>query len=408
MKKILSIIILATIVLVLFTQVDDDLSEQATTLISRLETDAESKSYLYLYGIFAKEGEKPELVGKRLLEEYRKSIADESYEFVEYPDSEKLPLPEGEAFCRSWEDGCLEYLFSSEIDAEALLSENRTLLSRSNKFHGFNEYTTLSEPRISEIYPPFQYVAAAERIKVLEAISFYKNGDAKKSIESLSEQFSKLRRAMESQDSLVGKLVFLMKLSEIIDVSSIILSNEDINVEKIPNLNKSEKSFYMIAAREFGMFHYTFKDLDKNPDFFEVGGKLPGWITRMVYKPNMTINAVAPIYYRLERLAQLSPFEFARQIDAENRVRLSTSKLRNYAGNVLISVAPDFSEYVARFFDFDAKLALFNQVHHLKLEPDTMKNPYYGNETPQNSDGNLCFKGPLEDKRSLRCLRVKI
>ena len=408
MKKVLSIIVTAIVFLVLLAQIDDELSEQAVDLLNRLEADAESESYLYLYGLFAKETDSPESVGKTLLEEYKESITAESYQLVDYPDSDKLPLPKGDAFCRSWEDGCLEYLFSSDIDAKALLSKNKTLMTRSNTFLEFNEYKTLSKPTIREVYPPYQYIAAAEHIKVLEAISAYKDGYSKKAIDSLLEQFVKLRKSMELQDNLIGKLVFLMKLSEILDVLSVILSNEDMVAEKIPSLSQSEKSFYMIAAREFGMSYYTLQNLDRNPEFFEMGGNFPRWITRMVYKPNMTTNAVTPIYYRLERLAQLSPSDFAKQSGTEDSVRLSTSKLRNFVGDTLIAISPEFDKYVARFHDFDAKLALFNQVHHLKLELHAMQNPYYGNEKPKEVDGGLCFSGPLKDIRNLRCLRVKI
>ncbi len=213
---------------------------------------------------------------------------------------------------------------------------------------------------------------------------------------------------MELQDNLIGKLVILMKLSEIIDVTSVILSNENLEGEIIPGLSQSEKGFSMIAAREFGMSYHTFKNLDKNPEFFEMGGNFPGWITRMVYKPNMTVNAIAPVYYQLENLARMAPDDFAKHIEEEQSSPPSTSKLRNYIGDVLISISPEYDQYVAKFYDMDAKIELFNQVHYFKKNLENMDNPYYGSEIPQETDGSLCFTGPLEDKRSLRCLRVKI
>ncbi|MGY0588448.1 MAG: hypothetical protein ACW7DY_22420, partial [Paraglaciecola chathamensis] len=187
------------------------------------------------------------------------------------------------------------------------------------------------------------------------------------------------------------------------------LTHDEAVAKWIPALSPSEKSFAMIASREFGMSYYTFKGLDKHPEFFERGSKVPGWLTRFVYKPNMTINAVAPTYLELERLALLSPAEFAKQIDVSHSSAPSTSKLRNYVGSILIAVSsPQYAEYVARFQDFEAKLALFNQVHYVKLTLDRMENPYYGNETPKEAEGSLCFSGPLDDKKSLRCLKVNI
>lgn len=249
---------------------------------------------------------------------------------------------------------------------------------------------------------------AAERIKILEAISAYRLGDSAGAIDSLSLQFSKLRKSMALQDNLIGKLVFLMKLSEIIDVMSVIMSDSKGEVKLISGLSQSERSFYMIAAREFAMYYYIFNDTDKAPELFETDGNLPGWVTRFTFKPNMTINSIAPIYSEQEALAQLSPSDFVKKIEASEGSVPSTSKLRNYIGSILIAISPEYTGYVAKFYDFEAKVALFNQLHHLKLKFDNMKNPYYGDERPEELKGNLCFNGPLEDERFLRCLRIKI
>ncbi len=408
MKKLLIILLLAFVVILMMAQIDDDLSMESADLIGRVNTESTSESYLYLNGIFASDGEEPVTVGRKLLEEYRKLDNNDSYGVIQYPSENKIPLPTGDEFCKAWEEGCLEYLFSIQPDIDRLLSEHSLLLARSKRFFEFVEYKTLSKPTFHELYSPYRYIAAAERIKILEAISVYSKGDAKGAIESLSLQFSKLRRSMGLQDNLIGKLVLLMKLSEVIDVMSVILTNSEGEAELIPDLTQSEKSFHMIAGREFGVSYYTFKNLDKHPEFFEMGGDFPGWLTRIVYKPNMTINSVAPIFYKLEQLAQLSSADFAKRIEASNSDTLSTSTLRNYVGSTLIAFSPEYTEYVARFHDFDAKLALFNQVHHLNLSLDNLKNPYYGKEVPEEVNGNLCFDGPLEDKKALRCLRVKI
>jgi hypothetical protein len=361
-----------------------------------------------LYGIFAEDKENPSTVGKDLLEEYRKLDADESYEVTDYPEAKKLELPTGDEFCKAWENGCIAYLFSSNVDAESLMKKHRVLISRSNIFLDFEEYTTLAKPSVYEIIPPYLYIVSAERIKVLHAISVYKSGNTLEAVDSLLTQFSKLRKSMALQDSLIGKTVFLMKLSEIIDVLSVILIHEDVSVELIPKLSTSEKSFYRVAAREFRTHYDIIKELDRHPEFFKVDGNFPGWITRIVFKPNMTVNSIVPIYTRFENLAKMTPYEIARQIENNTTIRPSTSKLRNYAGNMFIKISSSFDGQIAKFSDFEAKLAIFNQLHHLKLKRESMNNPYYGNEAPKQTNGSLCFSGPLEDKSSLRCLKVEI
>ncbi|MBV1913800.1 MAG: hypothetical protein KUG72_00335 [Pseudomonadales bacterium] len=409
MPKLLSIIALSITILILLAQIDDDLSIEAVNLINQIEADRTSESYPYLIGIFAGENESPEDVGRKIINEYQQLEADASYEIIEYQNSKKIFLPKGDLFCWSFEDGCLESLFSSDVDIASLINQHTILLNRTNTFLDFEEYRTLAKPLINQPIPPYQYIIAAERIKVLSAISIYKNGYPEEAIDSLLTQLSKLRKSLELQDNLIGKLVFLRKLSEIIDVASVILSKEGLKVEKISGLSKTEKSFSMIAAREFGMSYYGFKSLDKNPEFFRVGGKVPGWIIRLLYKPNMTINAITPGYYRLEHLAQLAPTEFVAEIEKGNNAPLSTSKVRNGLGAALITISLDFlDKYIAMFNDFDAKIVLFNQMHQSGDELIKAKNPYYGDEAIEKPNGSVCFDGPMEDEMFLRCLRVKI
>ncbi len=115
---------------------------------------------------------------------------------------------------------------------------------------------------------------------------------------------------------------------------------------------------------------------------------------------------MTPTYYRPDYLSTLTPSEFANEI----KIQLPTPEksIRNYAGSVLTSLAPSYDEYVARFNDLDAKISLFNQLHHFKIDLGKMENPYYGKETPTEDNGSLCFDGPLEDHHALRCLKIKI
>lgn len=408
MKKIFFTIILLLAFLAFITQIDDTLSIKATNLVNKIEVSGNSEAYLYLTGIYAIDDKKPQDIGKYLLNEYQKKEADDSYEVAEYPESKKITLPEGNLFCKTWEENCLKTLFSANYDLEKLLEENSTLIFRSNQFHHFNEYKTLTKPSINEQFPLYQYITKAERIKVLNAISAHNKGRSEEAIEELTNQFLKLRKSLRLQDTLIGKLVFLMQLSELIDVLSIILSKTDIKVDLIPNLSHSEKDFEMISAREFGMVYYTFMELDKHPDFFQMDDNIPRWMTRIFYKPNMTINAITPIYYRLKRIALLTPDQFAKEIKLGENKAVSSSKLRNYIGDVLIEMSPNFDKYVARFMDFDVKINLFNHVYYYHSDINSTVNPFLNDIVPDVSENKICFQGPFDDKHLLRCLRTKI
>lgn len=409
MKKILLIVIVPSILLalVLLGQIDDTLSPEAVELIGQFKEPQESQAYLYLLGIYASKNDDPVEVGKRLFEEYKKQESDDSYELVEYEQSKKISLPSGDLFCKVWEEGCLARLFDSEFD-EKLQATHGLLISRVNAFYDFDEYTTLTKPSIMEPYPHYRYLSAAERLKVLNAIGVYKAGAPEEAILALQNQFKRLRRVLELQDNLVGKLVTLSSLAEIIDVKSAILSAASLQTDRLENLTLSEKDLSAAFARELALLYKAFKDVDKHPQFFSTQRKVPSWLTRLVYKLNMTINAVAPRYTRFIHLSKLTPAEFARQVKEEPKQTASVSKLRNYIGFALAETSPEFHFYVAQFKDFEAKVELFNHRYHLQRDLAEASNPYYDNEKPEILEDKACFRGPFEDIKFLRCLRTAL
>jgi len=222
MKKILLIlmfVVLLTSLLFAFAQKDDDLNEAATDFIERIDADAQSRAFLYFYGIFAHETEDPVAVGKKRLNELEKAEADSDYVQAAYDESRKLALPDGELFCPLWKVGCLNTLFTADTQATQLLEQHRVLISRVNTLLAFNEYTILTKPSHAEIFPPYEYLSAAERIKVLNAIETYKKGAPEQAVQLLRSQFLQLRKGLTLSESLIGKLVILMNLNEIMDVN---------------------------------------------------------------------------------------------------------------------------------------------------------------------------------------------
>jgi len=411
-QKGLAAIVALLSILLIASQVDDKLSAEAIRLITPIEATGSSDAYLYLTGIYADENEQPQDVGQAMLNQFQLAQADESYLMVDYPQVKKLPLPQGELFCKTWQDGCLKTIFNTDVDLTKLYQQHATLAARAVIFHRFTEYTTLTKPTISEQYPPYQYLAMASRLEVLKAISQHRAGNTQQAVTDLLLHLKTLRNSLALQDNLIGKIFLLMKISEVIDVTSIILSKTvlktKINIDVIAGLSAAEKDFRMIAAREFAMSYYMFKQLDKNPELFHTGGNVPGWIIRMIYKPNMTINAIVPNFSEIERLAQLTPAAFTSDFEQSMEIYPSTSRVRNYVGNTLIAVYPDFVQYVARFMDLAAKLVLFNQRYVYKDDLKNAKNPYYADQRPDILSDRVCFSGPLEDSSQLRCLRIKI
>lgn len=390
--------------LVLLGQIDDELAPEANALLAKLEAPAQSEAYLYLLGIDANEQDSPEKAGSRLLAVWQQRGEREPDQLPAHEDSEPLPLPMGELFCRTWEKGCLARLFSADTDMEGLKTHS-VVVERSIKFHAFQEYRTLITPSIDEPIPPFQYLAAAERLKVLAAITAHKEGRSQEAASALQGQLSAMRGSMALQDTLIGKLVFATAMAEAIDVLNLVSVRSGIEVEPLDSLTPDERDFGMAAAREFALSYSTFKDLDRHPEIFQKAGRVPGWIVRLLYKPHMTSNALVPAFTRTERLSLLSPSRFAEEIELGDRPQLETSRVRNPVGRALIAISTDHDDYVARLHDLDAKIALFNRLHGGLPSTD---NPYYPGEAPETHGAKACFRGPLDDERHVRCLRTQL
>jgi hypothetical protein len=233
-----------------------------------------------------------------------------------------------------------------------------------------------------------------------------------------------LRKTLELQDHLIGKMVFAIKISEIIDTAGIIATEygKPIPVEPISPLSVAEKALDRASAREFAMSYRLYTDLDRRSDIFQTSsmereeevpdsdagdGEVPGWLVRVFYKPNMTINAVVPDYIRWAELSKLSPGEFTAELAKGEGADVSTSKIRNYIGQIMISIGrPNMNDYVGRIMDLEAKIELFNQIHHQGIAENKVVNPYYDYEYSYRKGKSICFRGPLEDVRGMRCLRT--
>jgi len=150
----------------------------------------------------------------------------------------------------------------------------------------------------------------------------------------------------------------------------------------------------------------TYKELDKQANFFKIEGKAPAWLVRAVYKPNMSLNAISPVYQRFESLARLSLPDFAKAVGVP--LTISHSKLRNMYGASLSRYIPNYDEYVGRLMDFNAKLMLFNHTFALGEPATLLANPYYDKDVAVQQEKRVCFSGPLDDTRYIRCLRLKI
>jgi len=381
------------IALVLFTGCngsDQDLNHEAKELINLVESTEESEAFLYLLGMEAPEGVDPTEFGRNRLEETELAPMSASANA-----GERITAPKSPLLCNVSEFSCRKTLFTTDFDSEKIRLQNKTLLTRVEEFHRYDEFRTLTDPSNYDVYPKHSFLTAAARIEILSAISAYRDGRIEEAVDTLSKQIEINRRAMSHQDSLIGKMVYVWVLSEIVNVVSIILSNSPIQEDiYFPKLSREEKDFFEIAARELVITRNNYQLASQASD--DGVDIVVNWFLRYFLKPNMSTNMAATQFTKGAKLAQLSHEEFANPQNNMDAVFNNRLPFENKIGNFLAEHHTDLKPNIARLYDLDAKLELFNHRYAEKREFSTAKNPYYPDEPLAIFHDRVCFRGPIE------------
>ena len=430
LKFIVLAILLFIISSILLLQIDDDLDPQAQSMYEQATAHKESEAYLYSLGILAAADEKPEVVGKALMasiraaeKKYFENPHTQKFEYEDYPAEKSLPLPELGA-CVYTEKDC-EYtdkLFTHPFNIEALPEEQRVLLKRYKKLIAMKDFHTLSLPHIASRLPALPHLMKGNTLASLEAIEKAKKGNLNEAKKLLLNDISLLRFNLQQADTVITKMVYVSMISKSLDVLSVVIHKYNSpEQENIKALTSDERSLVKAMNYEYGSFYNLFKSMDKDPHLLgsvenSKEGNLPAWVIRILFKPNMTLNATFPKLRQVGQDSLLTSKAFALKVASDKPESKKMSTIRNSVGTTLVDVVggPDLNRYyTSRIFALDAKIHLFNKTANQAKLPATLShisNPFYDDKTAYYSDDNkaICVDVPLLNKRKdNRCLRIK-
>ena len=416
MKKIkfVSIIIIFVTIFFILLSLDDELDQNVKNLITNFDRNREvtSHAYIYLSGIsslnkkdIVKFGTSNLLISQNL--EITTSPISNNKEFGTLDSI--TPKKDSSFYCSIWKNGCLERIVSSDTVLEVELDFRKILLERYKEFLSYIDYSTLTSPIETEVYPNYQYLFYGNRLLTFENLLIAKNQNSAIAISNLVQNIKKLKIQLSKADNLLFKLTLVAMISESLDmISHIKITNKPDIIISIDSLSKNERSLEPALEREFVYTHNVFRNANRNPELFNLGGNAYPWFVRLSYKPNMTINDHYPLYSDLITLSKLSLVEFAVEKSKIKEYSGENINLRNIFGHSLFELGLETQEiligFIARINDLDAKIALINYV----LGNGPLTNPYYPlKKAGYENDGQLCLKGPLPDTRNFRCVKKK-
>jgi len=427
LKFIALTIFLFIISAILLLQIDDNLDPQTQSMYEQATAHKESEAYLYLLGIKAAADENPETVGNALMASIRKAEKTffkdpltQKFEYQGYPDDKSLPLPQLD-MCNG-EDNCeyIDQLFSYQFDLEGLPEEQAVLLKRYKKFINMDDFHTLSLPHLEAITPPFEYIMKGNSLASLEAIAIAKSGNIKKAKKLLRDDLSALRSQLQQADTFLGKLIYASAMSKTLDVLSVLIHKYNSPAkDTIQALSINERSLVKAMNFEYAMGQNMMKSWDRAPNLLSTTdnsqqGNLPGWVSKILFKSNMTLNSFSLTFRQVGQDSLLTSKVFSRKVSNNKPVIKKTSYIRNYAGTVLSQInGPDYNIYIARIFSLDAKIHLFNKTANQTKLPATLShisNPFYNDKVAYYSENKkaICVDAPLlKELKDYRCLRIR-
>lgn len=412
---------------VLLLQFDDDIRPEAQAMYDKATQHHKSNAYVYFWGIQAALDEDPQQAGQKVFDSIKQaevsvkeSSIDDVLTFSDYPNEKRIQIHSYyKKLINEDSTSKVERLFLvKDFKAESLNEEELELLQRYKKFMRMNDFHTLSKPGITEPLPLYNVISKVNDLIMLTAINSAEN----KAINIIIDNISDLRHHLKQTDTLIGKLVLAFNISNNLDVLSVLINKYNYQLDQpIASLSIEERSLEKAFIREFAMGYSLFKSLDKSAKFLKVQVELldvktvmPSWYIRIIYKPNMTINASYPFFKQTVSNSKLSLKAFAKKMLTPQKITVETSRVRNMTGKILLDVnSPDYNQYIGRIFSLDAKITLFNKVV-IKANGSTsigeIYNPFYQEEKKTyllNDKKKICFETPTKTKENEHCLDMK-
>ncbi|MFL0801010.1 MAG: hypothetical protein K6L80_11205 [Agarilytica sp.] len=411
------VIIVISLLLFMGLNIDDDIDPKVSAFVSSQDGQPdENEGYFYLMGISAPADKDPEVVGRQYYEKVSDITQIELFHSYADIKREELPLSESDLFCNFLTPGCFEKVFHATEDLRAIIDDYALLQKRWQHYVSIDDFKTITSPTIFEQFPPYKYITRVNRVLIMSSISDWRESRPAVALEKMENNIRHLRRQLVLQDNLIGKLTIAQLIAEHLDVLFLLVrKNEGLQPPKMTSLTNDEKSLKKAIVREFAMAIETFRAVGNHPELWREEKSLPSWMGKYIFKPNMSINAVFPIYRRAAEYAELAPIAFTKAMLTGPDIELKSSLIRNFFGTELIQVARvDLLKYIGEFNDLNAKIILFNTLINREITEDIVQSvysPYYAtNRTAAYSENGerICVSGPLQDDKNIRCVKIKI
>ena len=381
--------------------------------------DSPTDAYLWLMGFTAPADDDPLAAGQRFMNDAMEWLAnaDEELPFIAVgysvsPDwlDNSLPLPRNDKMRELLQCQGLELPPCDQLTS--VLDEHALVLERLRAWPLRGEGLQ-SSPELATLIPAFQGIVSASQLDLLDQLRLLLTDQPEEALSRMAEHDRQLRQALAETRNLVGAMVMVAVIDEAVNTRVRWVAEgwlpASVVTEWLADIDRVDQLLFNMILGEFSFVRAFDRDaLDAS------GGDLSRWYARLAFKaffrPVAIMNHTALLYQSMAELD--TPIALSEFVRGE---RVMPESPRRWDPLHMIPAPEPFLEYIARVHDLNAKMTLARTW--LAVRPETAgqlttlaeANPYgegYGIEW--NDEARLCFSGPLEDRRSIRCLPASL
>lgn len=332
---------------------------------------AANNGYFTAMGFFAAVDEDAHAVGRSRVQAYelsrsRNSLAGE-LSYIDYPQSKRLAVgTELDSLCKVEKRACLS-TFSEQADTiQALEHRHQLLLTRYVALRSFESFSTTATSSLHEPMMPVKLLSSLQRLNNATLALEFTNGSRLRAVEELAADIRFQRHWLAESDSVVMKILSTEMLARDLHLFSEFLDSPAFVYRHLPSLDLELTDMTAAERSLSGAIHREFRAMAEialstpTSRSFGLDVDLPRWMTRMLYKPNATLNRVWFDFSHFHSLSEQPLDQLKQHWEDELPAKSSLVEyVLNPIGSVLSEVsAPDFRPYIARLSDSAGLLRL--------------------------------------------------
>ncbi len=341
------------------SQIDDDLNDDAQHFLFETTQKSDNPAFYYLLGFASASNQDPLKVGHLTLETINNSDNTEgNHDAIEV----MMPLPDPNVVCDLSLESCLQGLSRNKYAINDALEQHTLLIRRFNHLIGYQQFQTLTIAGEHEPTPPYQHVSAGNRLLLLSALMQVLQGNVELGVAQVEDNIESVRYQLSLADTLAGKMLYARMLNENISVLKHIAKiNRKYFSQKLALLSRNERCLKKPLSHEFAYYTNTINDDLTEPLELDDDTELPKWIIRMLYKPNMTVNSLYPVFQAYADASTLSQSSYRAHFEVPT---VKETSMRNLLGAefVEMTVPVHYGEYIEDFYKLNASIAAFNSL----------------------------------------------